>query len=286
MHHSEPRFSPAGDSFIEVELGNEMSFDLNVKVQALAHAIREAQIDGVIELVPELASLLVSYDPDRIAYDDVVMEIRSIFGQQSGDGVLDMPSRLFYVPLYYFDPWTQECVADYRKTYPEKLPDPELLCQANGLADRAALQRMHSGTEYWVAALGFWPGLCSLMPLDPRNRLSAPKYNPPRGWTPKGTIGVGGGLTSMYPDRTPGGYQIFARTPMPIWDKDQRLASFKDSLALFRPGDRVSFTPIGREEYDFIESKVNDGTYQHPMIDYQVFSVARYRDWLSGLDKE
>jgi urea carboxylase len=286
MHHSEPRFSPAGDSFIEVELGNEMSFDLNVKVQALAHAIREAQIDGVIELVPELASLLVSYDPDRIAYDDVVMEIRRIFGQQSGDGVLDTPSRLFTVPLYYFDPWTQECVADYRKTYPEKVPDPELLCQANGLADRAALQRMHSGTEYWVAALGFWPGLCSLMPLDPRNRLSAPKYNPPRGWTPKGTIGVGGGLTSMYPDRTPGGYQIFARTPMPIWDKDQRLAAFKDSLALFRPGDRVRFTPIGREEYDFIESKVNDGTYQHPMIDYQVFSVARYRDWLSGLDKE
>jgi len=286
MHHSEPRFSPAGDSFIEVELGNEMSFDLNVKVQALARAIREARIDGVMELVPELASMLVSYDPDRISYDDVVMEIQRIFGQQSGEGVLDMPSRLFTVPLYYFDPWTEECVADYRKTYPAKVADPELLCEANGLADRGALQRMHSGTEYWVAALGFWPGLCSLMPLDPRNRLSAPKYNPPRGWTPKGTIGVGGGLTSMYPDRTPGGYQIFARTPMPIWDKDQRLTAFNDSLALFRPGDRVRFTPIGREEYDFIEAKVNDGTYQHPMIDYQVFSVARYRDWLSDLDKE
>ena len=94
MHHPEPRFSPAGDSFIEVELGNEMSFDLNVKVQALAHSIREAGIEGVIELVPELASLLVSYDPDRISYDDVVMEIQSIFAQQSGDGVTEMPSRL------------------------------------------------------------------------------------------------------------------------------------------------------------------------------------------------
>jgi urea carboxylase len=286
MHHPVPRFSPAGDSFIEVELGDEMSFDLNVKVQALAYSIREADIEGVIELVPELASLLVSYDPDRISYDDVVMEIQSISAQQSGDGITEMPSRLFYVPLYYFDPWTEECMADYRKTYPDKVPDPELLCQTNGLTDRAALQRMHSGTEYWVAALGFWPGLCSLMPLDPRARLTAPKYNPPRGWTPKGTIGVGGGLTCIYPDRTPGGYQIFARTPMPIWDKDQRLAAFRDSLALFRPGDRVRFTPIGREEYDFIEAKVNDGTYQHPMIDYQIFSVARYQDWLGDLVKE
>jgi urea carboxylase len=197
MHHPVPRFSPAGDSFIEVELGDEMSFDLNVKVQALAYSIREADIEGVIELVPELASLLVSYDPDRISYDDVVMEIQSISAQQSGDGITEMPSRLFYVPLYYFDPWTEECMADYRKTYPDKVPDPELLCQTNGLTDRAALQRMHSGTEYWVAALGFWPGLCSLMPLDPRARLTAPKYNPPRGWTPKGTIGVGGGLTCI-----------------------------------------------------------------------------------------
>jgi urea carboxylase len=141
MHHPEPRFSPAGDSFIEVELGNEMSFDLNVKVQALAHSIREADIEGVIELVPELASLLVSYDPDRISYDDVVMEIQSIFAQQSGDGVTEMPSRLFYVPLYYFDPWTEECIADYRKTYPDKVPD-------------ACTPARNTGWPHWVSGLG------------------------------------------------------------------------------------------------------------------------------------
>lgn len=286
MHYEEPQFSPAGDSFIEVELGSEMSFNLNVEVQALAHAIREARIDGVIELVPELASLLVSYDPDRIGYEDVVKEIGSLYGQQAGEGIADIPSRLFYVPVLYFDPWTEACVAEYRQTYPDKTPDPELLCDANGIADRAALQRLHTGTEYWVAALGFWPGLCSLMPLDPRARITAPKYNPPRSWTPRGTIGLGGGLTCVYPDRTPGGYQIFGRTPMPTWDKDQRLAAFKDSLALFRPGDRVRFTPIGKDEYDFIEARVGEGTYQHPSIDYGVFSVARYRDWLRELGKE
>jgi urea carboxylase len=286
MLHALPRFLPGGDCFIEVELGDEMSFPLNVRVHALAAAIREAQINGVVELIPELASLLVSYDPDRISYADTVREISAIFERQSGDGVQEMTSRVFHVPALYYDPWTTECVDDYRKTYPDKLTDPEVLCEANGLADRAQLQRVHMQTEYWVAALGFWPGLCSLMPLDPRSRLHAPKYNPPRGWTPRGTIGLGGGLTCIYPDRTPGGYQIFARTPMPTWDRDQRLSAFRESPALFRPGDRVRFVPITREEYDHIDAEVSEGSYEHPMIDYQTFSVPKYQAWLATLEKE
>jgi allophanate hydrolase subunit 1 len=145
---------------------------------------------------------------------------------------------------------------------------------------------VHSGTEYWVAALGFWPGLGSLMPLDPRCRLAAPKYNPPRTWTPKGTVGMGGSVTCIYPDRTPGGYQIFGISPMPIWDPAQRLDAFRDSLALFRPGDRVRFVPVDREEHDAIAAKVEDGSYLHPEVGYQKFSIDAYRDWLAGLDPD
>ncbi len=143
---------------------------------------------------------------------------------------------------------------------------------------------MHCAPEYWVAALGFWPGLCSLMPLDPRSRLVAPKYNPPRSWTPKGAVGIGGAITCIYPDRTPGGYQLVGRTPMPIWDREQKLRAFRETLALFKPGDRVRFVPIDQEEYDHIEASVADGTYDHPMVDYQKFSIRKYRAWLDTLE--
>jgi KipI family sensor histidine kinase inhibitor len=285
MIYSLPKFFPAGDRYIEVELGDEMSFELNFLVHSLCAAIRAAGIEGVVELIPEMASLQVSYDPDRIAYDDVLAEVTKLHAVagQTGDSELD--SRLFYVPILYFDPWTEECVNDYRaKVAERKVLDPDLICQLNGLDDRAALKRVHSGTEYWVAALGFWPGLCSLMPLDPRSRLVAPKYNPPRTWTPKGTIGHGGAITCIYPDQTPGGYQIFARTPMPIWDREQRLAAFKDSLALFRAGDRVRFVPIDRQEWDAIDAEIVAGSYRHPNVDYQKFSIAKYRQWLAGLE--
>ena len=86
MHHCEPHFKPGGDCFIEVELGDEMSFNLNVRVHALAAAIRAAKIEGIVELVPELASLLVSYDPDRISFADTVREIKKLSELTSGDG--------------------------------------------------------------------------------------------------------------------------------------------------------------------------------------------------------
>ena len=257
-----------------------MGFELNFAVHRLCRLIREAEIGGIIELIPEMASLQVSYDPDRIAYDDVVSEILSLHAGVGDAGDAELESRLFYVPVMYFDPWTADCVADYRAKIADKKPDPQLLCELNELSGLSELQRVHSGTEYWVAALGFWPGLCSLMPLNPNNRLIAPKYNPPRTWTPKGTIGIGGAITCIYPDRTPGGYQIFGRTPMPIWDREQRLPAFADSLALFRAGDRVRFIPIDRDEYDFVEAQVAEGAYRHPGVDYQRFSLSGYRDWL------
>lgn len=286
MIFDRPRFYPGGDRYIEVELGDEMGFEMNFVVHRLAAAIADAKIPGLVELIPEMASLQVSYDPDRIAFEDMTTELAALYAGMGTDDGAGLPSRLFYVPVLYFDPWTKECVDDYRAKITDKTPDPDLLCELNGLAGRRDLQRIHSGTEYWVAALGFWPGLCSLMPLDPRHRLIAPKYNPPRTWTPKGTIGIGGAISCIYPDRTPGGYQIFARSPMPIWDRTQRLAAFRDDLALFRAGDRVRFVPIDIEEYEHIDHQVEAGTYQHPNVDYQVFSLGSYRSWLGQIGGE
>lgn len=284
MIYDSPRFFPGGDRYIEVELGDEMSFDLNFRVHALAAVIRAAAIDGIVELIPEMASMQISYDSDRIGFEDVVREVSALYRDAAGQQDVELDSRLFTVPVLYFDPWTEACVDDYRARVPEKTPDPDLICDLNGLGGRAELRRVHCAPEYWVAALGFWPGLCSLMPLDPRARLVAPKYNPPRAWTPKGAIGIGGAITCIYPDRTPGGYQLFGRTPMPTWDREQRLPAFRDTLALFKAGDRVRFVPIDREEYDHIEASVAEGRYDHPMVDYQKFSIRKYRGWLNTLE--
>ena len=180
MIYEEPRFTPGGDRFIEMELGDELNFDLNFLVHALTARVREADFDGIIELLPNMASIVISYDPDRIGYDDVVREISALFASLGSLEDVELPSPLYTFPVLYFDHVTRACWEDYCARIVEKEYDPDLMVRLNGLESRAQLARIHSGTEYWVAALGFYPGLASLISLDPRCRLTAPKYNPPR----------------------------------------------------------------------------------------------------------
>ncbi len=284
MIYDKPRFLPGGDRFILVELGNEMNLELNFMAQGLAGAIVENKTKGIVETAPCFASLLVHYDPDAIAFGDVETELTRLLGNLGPSEDIELPSRLFTFETMYLDPWTKEAVDDYRAKIAEKEPDPEFVARINGLADVDQLVRVHSGTEYWVASLGFWPGLPFMMPLDPRSRMTAPKYNPPRTWTPQGTVGMGGAATAIYPVATPGGYQIFARTPVPIWDTKARFKLFEESICLFRPGDRVKFVPVGKEEFEATEARVKEGSYQYNMVDYQNFSVARYKAWVEKID--
>lgn len=285
MMYDEPRFLPGGDCFIEIEFGDELNLELNFKAQELGQAIVEHGIKGVIECMPAFSASLVHYDPDVISYTDLKTELSRLLASVATTDEVELNSRLIYMPAVYLDPWSSSAIDQYlEKINPDKERDPEFVAKLNDLEDVQQLVRVHSGTEYWVAALGFWPGTPFMMPLDPRCRLFAPKYNPPRTFTHKGTIGMGGGATAIYPVDGPGGYQIFARTPVPIWDMQQRLKPFKEAPYLLRPTDRLKFVHITLEEFAEIERKCEEGTYEMNVVGYQKISLASYRAWVKTLD--
>jgi KipI family sensor histidine kinase inhibitor len=285
MIYEQPRFLPGGDRFVLIEFGNEMNLELNFLAQGLATAIGESGTKGVVETAPCFASLLVHYEPDAISRQDLEREMLSLIGNLGPSEDIELDSRLFYLPAVYADPWTKACVEDYSAKITPKEWDPVFVARINGLDGPEQLKRVHSGTEYWVASLGFWPGLPFMMALDPRCVITAPKYNPPRTWTPQGTIGMGGASTAIYPVATPGGYQIFARTPIPIWDTERRFPVFEKSICLFQPGDRVKFVPVSVEEFEECEAKVKDGSYIYNVNEYQRFSVGNYKKWVQTIDK-
>jgi allophanate hydrolase subunit 1 len=95
---------------------------------------------------------------------------------------------------------------------------------------------------------------------------------------------MGGGATAIYPVDGPGGYQIFARTPVPIWDMQQKLAPFKEAPYLLRPTDRMKFIHVNREEFDAIERQCAEGSYQMNVVGYQKISLQSYRAWVATLD--
>ena len=216
----------------------------------------------------------------------MIQELKRLCQSLGSTDEIELNSRLFTFETLYLDPWTKECIDDYRdKLNPDKEYDPDFVARLNNLKDRDQLVRVHSNSEYWVASLGFWPGLPFLQPLDPRAMITCPKYNPPRTWTPQGTVGMGGSASAIYPVATPGGYQLFGRTPVPIWDTEQRFDAFEGDIVLFQPGDRIKFQPVTREVYDDAERKVQEGSYMYNIIEYQKFSVKNYKNWMNNLDK-
>ena len=52
-----------------VELGDEISAELNTRVRALEYLIQAKALPGVVETVPSFRSLLVYYDPGQTGYD-------------------------------------------------------------------------------------------------------------------------------------------------------------------------------------------------------------------------
>jgi len=282
--YDKPKFLPAGDKYMLIEFGNIMNLELNFTAQNLAKAIKDHKIRGVYETSPCFASMIVHYEPDEIKFNDLKKELFSLIESLGPTDKIEINSRIFSFPTVYLDKWTQECIEDYSNKIAKKKPDPELITELNNLESTDQFIRVHSSTEYWVAAIGFWPGLPFMMALDPRCKLTVPKYNPPRTWTPKGTVGMGGASTCIYPDRLPGGYQIFGIIPVPIWDTNKSFPVFENNICLFQPGDRVKFVPTSYEEFDHVYNKIEDGSYDYNIVEYQKFSVKNYKQWLSTID--
>jgi len=280
----EPRFAPAGDQYVEMVFGDDASLELNFLALGLAGAVRESALSGIVDTNACYNSLLVEYDADAIGFGDLTGELAALLEQLGPTEELVLDSRLLYLPVMYLDPWTRACQEDYWQKIREREYDPDFVARVNGLEDAQQLVRVHSGTEHWVVSIGSPPGLPLGRPLDPRCAIYSPKYNPPRTWTPQGAIGVGGPSTSIYTVASPGGYNVIGRTPVLVFDKSGRYPIFNAGGVILRPADRVKFVPIGLEEFEYVERRVQEGTYEHNFVGYDRFSVSAYKAWVATVD--
>jgi len=278
-----PRFAPSGDCYLIVQFGDDATLALNFMALGLDAALKDSDTKGIVDTVACYNTLLVEYEPDSISYADLRRELERLIEGLGPTRTLVIESRLLQLPAMYADPWTKACIEDYRRKIADRPYDPDHVAALNGLKDGAHLGRVHSATEHWAVTVGSFPGLPLLRPLDPRCTITAPKYNPPRTWTPQGALGLGGVSTSIYTLRSPGGYQLIGRTPVPVFDPTQRNRAFKGEVVLLKAGDRIKFRPISWDEFEAIEATVREGRYVYDIVGYQKFSVAAHEAWATGL---
>lgn len=281
----------AGDRAVLVEYG-DMEFDLtlNFFVLAVEDALCHDRPKGLVETAPGFRSILVTYDPLELTTHELLDHLRRVHDSLHAEREIEIPSRLIHLPLAFDDSQTRQAVERYIHSIRKDAPNcaggtnVDYIVRYNGFASREELYEAVLATEHWSAFIGFFPGLPFMFPLDPRETVFVPKYNPTRTWTPEGALGIGGPCFAIYPVESAGGYQLLGRT-LPIYDLQGRNAVFRENPLLLRAGDRVRFHRVEEDELLQLFEDVRADRYRYH-IEEGTFDVGAYLDWLPTISEE
>ncbi len=231
-----PRFCPAGDTAVMVELGAGIDRSVNQAVMALNAQIIAADLPGVIETVPTFRSVLVSYDPLVTVGESVRSAVLELMNAPASETAGD--KRQWHLPVCYDGD--------------DFAPDLEDVASRTGL-DREDVISRHLAADYHVYMLGTYPGYGFMGDVDPA--LSLPRRTNPRLRVPAGSVAITGQLTGIYPLDAPGGWNLIGRSPVRLFDERT------DPPALLRPGDYVRLHRIDRTEFESTAQAVADGEW-------------------------
>lgn len=263
---SASRYTWGADETLFVEVAEAMSLEANFKAMALAGALEQAGIEGVLDICPANASLLVRFNPDILLPSDLEQQVRELESALAAGAPPVLHTRIIEVPVWYDDPFTAEVQERFREGFHQDptATDLEYAARVNNLAGADEFIRRHHEQPWLVSMVGFVAGLPFLFQLVERqDQLEVPKYLSPRTDTPPLTVGHGGCFGCIYSVRGAGGYQMFGVAAAPIFDPAQRLSDFADFMVFFRPGDIVKFTPVTEEGYAAIQAQVADGSFSY-----------------------
>lgn len=213
-----------GDRGLLLELGDEISREINEKVRRMALAIQVEAIEGIIETIPTYRSLLIIYNPTVLPTEDLKKRLRRI---EEGLQQTPLPEpKVTRIPMVYggiYGP-DLEGVAKYLQIPPEEVI------------------HLHCGQPYLIYMIGFMPGFPYMGELP--EQLAVPRLKTPRLIVPKGSVAIAQRQTGIYSMESPGGWQILGRTPVELFDPE------KDPPALLQMGDFVQFYPITEKEFE------------------------------------
>jgi KipI family sensor histidine kinase inhibitor len=218
------RIMPAGDSAVIVEFEKRIDPLVNARAIRLAASIHAAPLGGVRDVVPTYRSVAVYFDPLRTDFARLRERLEREAAQPAPGSVQALaPVR---IPVCYGGAFG---------------PDLREVAEFAGVAESEVIA-LHAGALYRVFMLGFLPGFAYMGSVDAR--IALPRRSKPRVRVPRGSVGIAGVQTGIYPADTPGGWQLIGRTPLMPFDLS------RPEPFLLKAGDAVQFYPIERYEYD------------------------------------
>jgi len=211
-----------GEGALLLRFGTEIDVEVNKKVLAyMAILDNTPMLNGVTEILPSYASLLLHYDPLKVSSSEVEAWCSSSAAAFESVQVSVSEPREISIPVNYGG---------------EHGPDIDEVARKIGVSAEEVL-RMHSEGDYRVYFLGFMGGFPYLGGLEGTPLANIPRLPTPRQQVPGGTVGIAAGQTGVYTVSTPGGWHLLGRTPVSLFDPTM------DPPAMLRAGDKIKFVP-------------------------------------------
>lgn len=209
------------DSLI-IYFGDEISQDISSKVKNAYLSLQNLNIEGLIEIIPSYNSIFITYDIFIYDYESIKQKLQESIDLNKTN-IQD--EKIVQIDVYYGT---------------EVALDLESMAKTTSLSIEEVI-KIHSRKLYDVYAIGFLPGFAYLASVD--NKIALPRLSSPRKVIPKGSVAIADTQTAVYPQDSPGGWNIIGRTTMELFDKKL------DTLSPLSVGNKVKFNPISKEEF-------------------------------------
>jgi len=199
-----------------------LEFDSTAEVLAWADVLREAELLGVLDIVPASRTVLL-----KLAGPRYQAPTRQRLGK------LRVTAEALSAASTPAD-----VKADIEIGVRYDGADLEEVSRLTGLTTDQVIAA-HTGTPWRVGFGGFAPGFAYLIGGD--ERLNVPRQSEPRTRVPAGSVALAGEFSAIYPRESPGGWQLIgqmADDSVELWDID------RDQPALLRPGMWVQFREV------------------------------------------
>lgn len=227
------KISPVNENTIIIYFSDTVSIEVADKISHTYHFIKANLQSGLLDITPSYTSILLSCDLRKIGLRDFVNNLRQSLSSINNQSIQSDKKETILLPVYYGE---------------EVALDHKWVSDHTGLSFTEVVT-LHTSKTYHVYAIGFAPGFAYLGNTNPL--ISIPRKKTPREIVPTGSVGIADQQTAIYPDQSPGGWQIIGRTPIKLFDITQA------NLSKFEMGAKVKFEAIDREAFLNMGGKID-----------------------------
>jgi KipI family sensor histidine kinase inhibitor len=216
------KFKIASVDSLIIYFGDEISEDISSQVKVAYESLKSLNIDGLIEIIPSYSSIFINYDIFKYDYESIKKKLQNTIDLTV---TKTKDEKIITIDVYY---------------------GTEVGLDLQDMSDKTTLSiveiiDLHSSKLYDVYAIGFLPGFAYLASVN--KKIAMPRLSTPRKMIPKGSVAIADTQTAVYPQSSPGGWNIVGRTAMELFDKNL------ETLSPLSVGYKVKFNSISKEEY-------------------------------------